>query len=469
MITKHPQFAVVGHPNKGKSSIVSALAHDDSVQVSNTPGTTTKRRSFPLSVDGKILYELFDTPGFQRARRILAWLKQHEVRADKRPDIVRSFINQHRYDERFNDEIELLEPIMQGAGIIYVVDGSKPYGAEYEAEMEILRWTGQPSMALLNHIDSSDYSDDWERALGQYFKMVRRFNPMKATYIQHLGILESMAQLKEEWIEDIKISIELFTKYHNQKIERSASLIAKLLYQSISLVDRLNIEDEEATKEEKADIESKYKESLRELEIKTQEGIKAIWKHKRVQIEQNILPFNGIDLFSKESASIFGLSKKELTVMGITSGAITGATIDLLFVGHTFFIGGAIGAVVGGTGAYFGFDEISEVQLLGSTLGQRHLVIGPMKNRNFPFILIGRALYHTSQIANRSHASRQNIDIDIHIDLESVFKERWLNDERRDNLEKYHKRFRQPKDIEPEILKEYDGLIKDGLVGLVSS
>ncbi|MBT8343231.1 MAG: 50S ribosome-binding GTPase, partial [Sulfurovum sp.] len=50
----HPKFAVVGHPNKGKSSIVSALALDDSVQISDTPGTTTKNRSFPLSVDGKV-------------------------------------------------------------------------------------------------------------------------------------------------------------------------------------------------------------------------------------------------------------------------------------------------------------------------------------------------------------------------------------------------------------------------------
>ncbi len=469
MIPKHPQFAVVGHPNKGKSSIVSALALDDSVQVSNTPGTTTQKRSFPLRVDGKIIYELFDTPGFQRARRLLSWLQEHQVRADKRPDIVRAFINQHRLDERFNDEIELLEPIMQGAGIIYVVDGSKPYGAEYEAEMEILRWTGQPSMALLNHIDSSDYSQEWERALSQYFKMVRRFNPMRATYSQHLGILESMAQLKEEWIEDVKFSINLFRKYHNQKIERSASLIAKLIYQSISLIDRLHIHNEEASKEEKVNIESKYKDSLRELEIATQKGIQEIWKHQRVQIEQNILPFNGIDLFSKESASIFGLSKKELIVMGITSGAVTGASIDLLFVGHTFFIGGAIGAVVGGTGAYFGFEELSEVQVLGSTLGKRHLEIGPMKNRNFPFILIGRALYHTSQIANRSHASRQNIDIDIHIDLESVFKEKWLDEKIRDSLEKYHKKFRQPKDIEPQILKEYDSLIKSVLVGFISS
>ena len=60
------------------------LALDDSVQISDTPGTTSKKRSFPLKVDGKILYELIDTPGFQRARRVLSWLEQHDVSADKR-------------------------------------------------------------------------------------------------------------------------------------------------------------------------------------------------------------------------------------------------------------------------------------------------------------------------------------------------------------------------------------------------
>src|SRR6056300_837757 len=127
MTITHPKFAVVGHPNKGKSSIVSALALDDSVQISDTPGTTTKKRSFPLSVDGKILYELFDTPGFQRARKVLAWLEKHDVPANKKHEVVQAFIDMHKEDERFNDEIELLEPIMDGAGIIYVVDGSQPY------------------------------------------------------------------------------------------------------------------------------------------------------------------------------------------------------------------------------------------------------------------------------------------------------------------------------------------------------
>jgi predicted GTPase len=44
---RYPKFAVVGHPNKGKSSIVSSLAMDDSIAISDRPGTTIKNRNFP--------------------------------------------------------------------------------------------------------------------------------------------------------------------------------------------------------------------------------------------------------------------------------------------------------------------------------------------------------------------------------------------------------------------------------------
>ncbi len=63
---------VVGHPNKGKSSIVSTLALDDSVQIGNIPGTTQVKRSFsPKRFDGKRLYmELFDYPqGFSKGAK----------------------------------------------------------------------------------------------------------------------------------------------------------------------------------------------------------------------------------------------------------------------------------------------------------------------------------------------------------------------------------------------------------------
>ena len=35
---KIPEFAIVGHPNEGKSSVVSTLAEDDSVRISAYPG-----------------------------------------------------------------------------------------------------------------------------------------------------------------------------------------------------------------------------------------------------------------------------------------------------------------------------------------------------------------------------------------------------------------------------------------------
>ncbi len=465
MTSQHPKFAVVGHPNKGKSSIVSALALDDSVQISDTPGTTTKKRSFPLSVDGKILYELFDTPGFQRARKVLAWLEKHDVPANKKHEVVKAFIDTHKDDERFNDEIELLEPIMDGAGIIYVVDGSQPYGEEYETEMEILRWTGQPSMALINHIDETDYSEEWKKALEHYFKMVRTFNPMQTTFEQHMSILESMAQLKEEWIAPLKVSIKLFKQYQEQMIERSASLVARLVYESVSAVEKLSFYTQEASEEEKQKIESNYKDRLRDLEVTTQKHIEEIWNHDHLQTEKKVLTFEGMDLFSEETASVFGLTRKELLITGVTSGAVTGAGIDLLFAGHTLLLGGVIGAVVGGTGAYFGFNELSEVKVLGQTMGKRYLEMGPMENRNFPYILLGRAIYHTMKVAQTSHAKREVFDIE----MDQTFKDKWLDDTSRKSLEKYHKKFRSGKALEAGELQEYEEMMKRILKHLIDA
>jgi len=460
----HPKFAVVGHPNKGKSSIVSSLALDDSVQISDTPGTTTKKRSFPLRVDGKIIYELFDTPGFQRARYVLSWLEGHDVSADKKHEVVQMFISAHKEDPKFNDEIELLEPIMEGAGIIYVVDGSKPYGEEYEAEMEILRWTGQPSMALINHIDDEDHTAEWKRALGHYFKMVRTYNPMNVSLSQHISILESMAQLKEEWTQPVKTSIVFFEQYYDQMIDRSALSITKLVHQSVSFVERLGFDSEEASKEEKKSIDARYKENLRVFEKSTQKNIEVIWNHDNLQKDQELLLLDGMDLFSEETASVFGLTRKELLVTAVASGAATGVGVDLLFAGSTLLLGAGVGAVIGGVSAFFAFNELSEIKVLGHTLGKRYLEMGPMSNRNFPYILLGRSIYHTVKIAKRSHAQRDVAELKMN----STFKEMWLNEDLRKSLEKYHKMFRSGKTLNVESLNAYKMLIKGVLERLIT-
>jgi len=454
-LKSYPKFAVVGHPNKGKSSIVAALSQDDSVQISDTPGTTTKSRSFPLRVDGEIVYELFDTPGFQRARRVLAWLQAQESSAHQRAAVVSAFIRTHQKDTTFNDEIELLTPIMEGAGILYVVDGSKPYGAEYEAEMEILRWTGQPSMALINHIGEQDHSHEWRRALEQYFRIVRVYDPMETDPQQHIDLLEAMAQLDESWRVPLKHSIALFETQREQKLEQSAKTIAYLVQSALHYVAALKIRGDDATESEKEQLREKYRSHLKGLEQRSQQFIEKLWSHQHIQKEQKLLEFEAMDLFSKESASLFGLSKQEMMLMGATGGAAAGAGIDLLFAGHTMLIGGAIGAVVGGIGAYFGFDELSEIKILGRTLGSKYLEMGPMENRNFPYILLGRALYHLKIISGRSHARRGAVALSV----DHTFKEQWLDDEMKKSLENLHKKFRTENKTTQEDISEYETLV----------
>ena len=463
-INDYPKFAVVGHPNKGKSSIVSSLALDDTVQIGNTPGTTQIKRGFPLKVDGKIVYELFDTPGFQRARRILAWLEENKPSsADKRADVIREFIYHYRDDKRFKDEIELLEPIMGGSGIIYVVDASKPYGPEYEIEMEILRWTGQPSMAILNLIGDEDYRDDWKRALGQYFRLVRTFNPLKAKFNDHIELLDSMAQLKEEWTKSIKIAIGVLENLHKQKIDRTVDAIVKSTIKSLSYVSIKRIKSKSSTKDEEKAVIEKYKKELIRYEKNLEKEIASIWNHRSINNVYNILSLDNMGLFSKESASVFGLSQKELIVTGLSAGAIGGLGIDLALGGGTFLIGSLIGGVVGGVGAMMGFDNLYDVKVLGQRFGKRELTVGPMKNINFPYVFLGRTLYHASIIANRSHASRDSIELK---DKES-YAGKIINSQMRKTLEEVHDKLRNKKEPKEDLMVEYRKVILESFVKLL--
>ncbi len=459
----YPRFAVVGHPNKGKSSIVASLSWDDSVQISDTPGTTIKTRSFPLKVDGRVLYELYDTPGFQRAREVLEWLRAQNVSVAKRPDAVRAFVREHRGDPRFADEVELLGPIIDGAVIVYVVDGSKPYGDEYEAEMEILRWSGQPSMALINQIGTTDYTDEWKGVLGQYFKLIRRYDPMKRSFEDHISLLEGIAHLREEWIGPLKESIEAFKSYREGLIEQTARIVAGLAHKSIAHIERISCGNDCADDQLRLKLERRYRETVRDLESKAHQEIARIWSHGRLEADMGSLELDGIDLFSRQSASIFGLTRKEMIYTGMAGGAAAGAGVDLLFAGHTLLLGGLIGAAVGGVGAYIGFDELSEVRVLGARLGSQHLEIGPMANRNFPYILLGRALWYAQEIASRSHALRGRADMR----MDESFRERWLDERMQKELEKWHKKFRSDQSIEPLEFEEYVKLVEGALKNIL--
>jgi hypothetical protein len=160
-VSAAPTFAVVGHPNKGKSSIVSTLAQDDSVR-SRPSRHTTECRAYPMRVDGEVQYVLVDTPGFQRARRALEWMRARETTAAAHARSWRRSSPSTAHG-RVPGRVRAARARARGRGHPLRRRRRAALRPDYEAEMEILRWTGQPSMALINPIGGTRTSTSGAR------------------------------------------------------------------------------------------------------------------------------------------------------------------------------------------------------------------------------------------------------------------------------------------------------------------
>lgn len=412
-----PSFAVVGHPNKGKSSIVATLAEDDDIAVSAVPGTTRQAREFALVVDGQALYQLVDTPGFQRAGELLEWLQAQAGDAASRAQTVAAFVETFSQDPRFADECQLLRPILAGCGILYVVDGTKPYGPEYEVEMEILRWTGQPRMALINMIGEGDYVAQWRDALGQYFSIVRQFDAMYADFDTRIELLNAFAELDEAGKPALQSAVSLLRSERERRLRQSGAAIAQCLAYGLTATQSVRLGELQSAKEPQAKLEARLKETLVRRELRTREQVEDLYRHFNLDRDAGgtAVVMMEQDLFATESWQVFGLSRQQLLVTGALSGAVAGSGIDLVLGGASLMLGAGIGAAIGGASAWFGAGELAKVQVLGQRLGGRVLEVGPVQDVNFPWVVLGRAWLHHRLIAERNHARRESIALDAQL------------------------------------------------------
>ncbi len=413
-----PRFVVVGHPNKGKSSVVATLAQDDAVRIAPEPGTTTSADPFELRIDGRLLYSLIDTPGFQRARAVLAWLREHETDAAEHPAVVRRFVQVPGHAERFPDEVALLAPLVDSVGptgILYVVDGSTPYGPEYEPEMEILRWTGRPGMALVNPIGTADHVEQWRRALGQFFGTVRVFNAVKAPWAKRIELLEAFGELDEAWRPTVRAGTEALRADRAMRQRQCAELIADSLVAALRLRIERRLGALADAKDAREALEAEYREKLAKLERDTRDRVEEAYGFLRLQrkdeSDESVQSLLG-DLFAESTWNRLGLSRSQLLAAGSVSAAGGGFLLDLAAHGLSFGLFTASGAVLGAAGAWWGSGKLPETKVLGLPMGGKLAGVGPMQNPNFPFVWLGRARLHHRFIAQRTHARRDTLTIE---------------------------------------------------------
>ncbi|MBD3223049.1 DUF3482 domain-containing protein, partial [bacterium] len=362
--------------------------------------------------DGEVLYTLVDTPGFQRARAVWQWLREHETTPDQRPELVRRFLSAHT-DREFPDERELLAPVMEGAGILYVVDGSVPFGPEYEPEMEILRWTGQPRLALINPIGEADHVEAWRTALGQFFSVVRVFDAVTADFEKRVELLRAFGQLEDAWRAPLQRAADALIADRRRRREAAARAVAGAMAGMLALtVDRTVAvdQDPEAIKPE---LVTAYQRRLVELEQRARRAVEDAYDHHDLdRREAALAALDADDLFSAESWRVFGLTRLQLLGLGAVGGAAAGGAIDLAAGGTSFLAGTLIGGGLGAASTLLAANKLVDVKVVGVPMGRRKLVAGPSRNRNLPHVVLGRARLHHAAIAGRAHAQRGAVDLD---------------------------------------------------------
>jgi hypothetical protein len=287
-----------------------------------------------------------------------------------------------------------------------VVDGSLPCGPEYEAEMEILRWTGEPSMALINPIGDQDHIEEWRAALQQYFKIVRVFDALTAPFEKRLELLRAFGELREAWREPLASAVNVLEQERGRLYGRVAREIAEMIAETLAYDAsvRLPVGDDPSLHE--TTLEQDYKDALRARERKGRRAVELVYGHRAVQRSEGLVEPLDQDLFSTDHWYFWGLNRRQLIATGAAGGAVVGGVVDAGVGGASMLLGTLLGATIGGATAFFSSGRLTRARVLNLPLGGRVLRCGPTKDVNFPYVVLGRALYHHARVAGRTHANR---------------------------------------------------------------
>jgi small GTP-binding protein len=417
----YPTFVVVGNVNQGKSSVVAALSENTGIPIDSYPGTTRRAGAYVFKSGDRELFRLIDTPGFQQPRQVLRWLRERATTASARPAAVRAFVDAHADTEAFRDEVELLRPILDGAGILYVVDASSHLEPSNEAEMEILRWTGQPAMALLNRVRDRDHAEEWRPTLRQFFHIVRDFDAHAARFADRVGLLRGFREIRPEWGAAIDAAVGAMESESLRRNRLAAGAVADLMVAALSHVERRPLAEGDDESRVRAALESAFRDAQRGLERRAREDVERVYGHPPLRGDEPDAELLAGDLFAEATWEAFGLSRTQLLQVGAVSGAAVGVLADLGFGGMSLGAATALGAGLGAAAAWLGGQGLAKVRTGGAAdwkgrllpfLGTgTFLTMGPVRNQRYAWVLLDRALVHARAVRDRSHACRATLAV----------------------------------------------------------
>lgn len=406
--------AVVGHPSEGKSSVIATLAERDDIRISARSPETRECHAYDIEVGGRIALRLMDTPGFQRPREACNEFKKYEERIGA-DNIAATFLQEHGADARFATERKILTPLAEGAGLIYVVDASRPISKDDRYEVEILRLTGRPRLAIINSkTEDATHVDAWYSLLNSTFNLVRLFNAHTASFTERMNLLRALGQLDKGWNAELEQVVTAFEEDWRSRMEECADAILDCVEEMVTVRVAKTCADDSAR--EKAGVtewvSAKYREKLVKRERECHQAIRRAFKHQLfdpapvVELQH--------DLLDEETWRLLGLNSKQLRRAFMVAGAAVGLSADVAFAGLSLGVGTGTGAAAGYVLGRFALQPLSVLRAhsrKGSWLNRsmrREIYLGPARNVQLVFILLDRALGCAHLARNWTHARRDH-------------------------------------------------------------
>ena len=460
-IMDRPTFALVGAVNHGKSSIAATLVERGNIGVSADPGMTQVCQKIEHHSSQFVLW---DTPGFQDPRTMLAEVGSQLSESRDPLAELRQFLEKYSASDQFKAECEVCKVLCEEPAVLYVIDSSKPLRKIHEAEMELLMLTGLPRLAILNPTANPVHESEWRAKLGQRFGAVATFNAHQAQAKDRVAIVRTLATVVDKWRDKLSQIADEIENDWTHRVNESAHSIVELLSKSIGHTRTVAVAPGENREPLIEAAKKKFHSDLQEKERLLHSTLQSLFLHEKVGLAEKVELTYLSDLFSSETWQVFGLPWWALLSGGVSVGAMVGGTTGAKIgaggevampSGIPLTLGALTGVVVGGVGGgvgamYWGKSVAQPAvtegdsqsvltalpqSLYRSTFGYlaqtgTTITIGPIQGKNFAYVLLDRAMGLVMHLAHRTHAAggRETLntaDIKLELDVRNASTDHW--------------------------------------------
>jgi hypothetical protein len=401
-IDKPVHIAVAGHTNTGKTSLLRTLTRDARFgEVSDRPGTTRHVEAARLLVNGRVLVELYDTPGIEEPIELLALLEQQALVSGSRedgPQRIQRFLASAPAREQFEQEAKVLRQMLKSDAAFYVIDSRDPVLAKHRDELEILRLCGVPLLPLLNFVaDASAREAAWREALaGLGLHAIVRFDIVAPTEDGERLLYSKLAGLLDSHADVLTALIENHAEEARLRQQAAAQQIAELLLGVAACRQRVSTLDPQAL----ALGAQALNDDVVKREQACVERLLSLYRFYPDDIETAALPLiDGRwqqDPFDPVMLQYLGMRVGG----GAAAGAAAGAGIDLIAGGLTLGAATLLGALLGGglqTLRHYGSN------LMAMMTGEKNLRV----DDNILRVLAARQCGLILALERRGHAAQQ--------------------------------------------------------------